>query len=362
MPRGYNAAGDAVSTLSDGTNTNNLFIEFAQAAAAQNAKRDGVAGLLSFQTTNAYDEVLQGAGDFAFEQASEYGEPVGHRVAPSGLPCGYTFTFFDIAVRTTWRFLIDATAEQVRANTAAVLEADNRQVFDGIMSALFDPAQRLSPEGNPVYGLYNADGTVPPTVDGATFAGSHNHYLTSGGATFDGADLSGLVGHVTHHGYGTGGNGQMLVMANPSDVETMRAFRVASGAPADFIPSAAAPAYLTAEAIMGKVAPATYGNLPVAGSYGSAWIVPDSLIPTGYLLAVASGGPNSATNPVGFREHPRSDLRGLRQVGGPDNRYPLQDSFWARGFGTGVRHRGAAAVMQVTAGSYAAPARYARTF
>lgn len=362
MPRGINSAGDVVQKLADGTPTNNLFNEFGRAAAVQNAKRDGLAALLSFKTDNAYDDVLQGTSDFQFEDTTEYGEPVGYRALPAALPVAYTFKFRDIAVRTTWRYLIDATAEQVRANTNGVLEADNRQVFDGIMGALLDPAERVSPEGNAVYGLYNADGTVPPEVDGVTFLGTHTHYLTSGAATFDGADLFTLMGHVTHHGYGANGNGQLLIFAHPDDVETIRGFRVASGAPADFIPSAAAPAYLSAEQIMGKVAPATYGNLPVAGSYGSAWVIPESLMPKGYLLAVVSGGPNNPDNPVGFREHPRADLKGLRQVGGPDNRFPLQDSFWARGFGTGVRHRGAAAVMQVTAGAYAAPARYSRTF
>ncbi|WP_157622982.1 hypothetical protein [Terrabacter sp. Root181] len=363
MPRGYNSAGDVVKKLADGTDTANLFTEFDKAAAAQNAKRDGFAAALSFRTVNAYDDVLQGTSDFVFEDTTEYGEPVGYRALPTALPVAYTFKFRDIAVRTTWRFLIDATAEQVRSNTNGVLEADNRQVFEGIMGSFFDPAQRVSPEGNPVYGLYNADGTVPPAVDGTTFLGTHTHYLTSGAANFDGADLNTLMGHVTHHGYGTNGSGQLLVFAHPDDVEIIRGFKVASGSPADFIPSAAAPAYLTADTIMGQVAPATYGALPVAGSFGSAWVLPESLMPKGYLLAVASGGPNSPDNPVGFREHVRADLKGLRQVGGPDNRYPLQDSFWARGFGTGIRHRGAAAVMQVTANaSYAAPSKYVRTF
>jgi hypothetical protein len=53
MPRGYNSAGDVVQKLADGTPTNNLFNEFGQAAAAQNAKRDGLAALLSFKTAAA---------------------------------------------------------------------------------------------------------------------------------------------------------------------------------------------------------------------------------------------------------------------------------------------------------------------
>ena len=57
-------------------------------------------------------------------------------------------------------------------------------------------------------------------------------------------------------------------------------------------------------------------------------------------------------------EH-RADLRGLRLVKGPDRDYPLTDSFYLHGFGTGIRHRGAGVVMQITAsGSYTTPAAY----
>ncbi|MGI8845648.1 MAG: hypothetical protein ACR2HC_05670 [Thermoleophilaceae bacterium] len=63
---------------------------------------------------------------------------------------------------------------------------------------------------------------------------------------------------------------------------------------------------------------------------------------------------------MGFREHRRPEYRGLRQIPGGSSTYPLTDSFYQRSFGTGVRHRGAAVVMQITANTaYAAPASYA---
>ena len=58
---------------------------------------------------------------------------------------------------------------------------------------------------------------------------------------------------------------------------------------------------------------------------------------------------------VGLREHVNTSLRGLRLVKGPNPDYPLIDSFYQRGFGTGVRQRGGAVVMKITAGSYSAP-------
>jgi hypothetical protein len=62
---------------------------------------------------------------------------------------------------------------------------------------------------------------------------------------------------------------------------------------------------------------------------------------------VATGGPNSDSNPVGFREHVNTAYQGLRHIPGRGP-YPIQESFFARGFGTGTRHRGAAVVVQIT--------------
>ena len=58
-----------------------------------------------------------------------------------------------------------------------------------------------------------------------------------------------------------------------------------------------------------------------------------------------AGSPN---NPVAVRQHQNVAYQGLRAIPGHWSGYPLIDSFFARGVGVGVRHRGAAAVLQVT--------------
>ena len=79
-------------------------------------------------------------------------------------------------------------------------------------------------------------------------------------------------------------------------------------------------------------------------------------IPKGWAAMVASGGPNSVDNPIGVREHDNSAYQGLRLIPG-NGKYPLQDAMFARAIGVGVRHRGAAVAIQITAGSsYTAPA------
>jgi hypothetical protein len=95
------------------------------------------------------------------------------------------------------------------------------------------------------------------------------------------------------------------------------------------------------------------------GTYGPFHVVEEGLIPAGYAVAIASGGPDNLGNPVGFREHSNAAYRGLKLIPGQVSDYPLIGSFYRRGFGTGIRHRGALAIMQVKAsGNYAVPAAY----
>jgi hypothetical protein len=67
----------------------------------------------------------------------------------------------------------------------------------------------------------------------------------------------------------------------------------------------------------------------------------------GYAVVLATGGPNVDINPIGFREHVNPAYQGLRHIPGAGP-YPIVDSFFARGFGVGTRHRGAAVVTQIT--------------
>jgi hypothetical protein len=98
----------------------------------------------------------------------------------------------------------------------------------------------------------------------------------------------------------------------------------------------------------------------VIGSYGPATIVQEDYIPEKYVVAFATGGPDSAQNPIGLREHANAAYRGLRLVKGRDPDYPLQEAYYQRGFGTGIRYRGAGVIMQITASaSYTPPAEYA---
>lgn len=115
----------------------------------------------------------------------------------------------------------------------------------------------------------------------------------------------------------------------------------------DFIPSALMPAWISNEVIHGPVPNADFFGLQVWGSYANTLVIHSNFLPVGYAVVLATGGPNVDINPIGFREHVNPAYQGLRHIPGAGP-YPIVDSFFARGFGVGTRHRGAAVVTQIT--------------
>ncbi len=356
MARGMNASGDVVAVSADGTDLNAVYAEFMASIQMRNDRRTGFEQLLSAPVTTAADIVPQTGVLDEFEEASEFGEPVSMRTTADMIRLGFPFKDYDAAIRYTWKFLRDATQAQIDSVHNMALEADSRLCYRKILSALLAPATgAMNDEGNAIYGLWNGDGMVPPPYMGNTFLGTHSHMLTSGGTVIDSGDAEILTDLVTEHGYGVSNGTQLLLLVNPFQGRSVRSWRAnvanANGqvATADFIPAEGTPAYLSDKTIVGQVAPAEYNRLPVIGSYGRALVIEDALIPVGYVACVATGGPNSSLNPVAFREHVNQAYRGLRIIPGVSPAYPLTGSFYSRSFGCGVRHRGAAAVMQITA-------------
>lgn len=168
---------------------------------------------------------------------------------------------------------------------------------------------------------------------------------------------------VTRKGFGTKEtNSQLLILANPDEAEDIQSFRAGAAsrpsgpiAKFDFIPSVDAPPYLTPDNIVGQPAPASFQGLPVLGSYGPAFLIESNFVPSGYVAVVSTNGPGANSNVIGVREHANTAYRGLRQIPGVGP-FPIVESFSARSFGVGVRQRGAAVCVQVTASpTYTAP-------
>lgn len=358
MARGYNAMGDVIRATADGVDLNDIWTEHQQTIELRNTNRSAIASLFTYVTDLNADTVAQSASDAEFEEQSEYGVPQSLRAAPSLVRVGFPLKWYDIASRYTWQFLAEASASQVAAVHQIALEADNKLVFRNVMRALFNSTSPgVNEDGTPIKSLWNGDDAIPPPYAANTFSGLHSHYMTTGTATLDPQDVETLIDQLQHHGYGLAENGdRVIVLVNPIEGKTTRGYRVGvNGASFDFIPSNDAPAFITDETIIGDRPPGDFNGLKVIGSYGNAWLVENAYVPQGYAVSVATSGPNGARNPLAFREHKRPELKGLKQIPGSD-KYPLLESYYARGFGVGVRHRGAAAVMQVTtSGTYTPP-------
>lgn len=373
MGQGYNANSDILTKTIDGRDLNSLWGDYQQVLASWNAQRQALVSFLTYNVDGPIEDVPVIGQDASFEEASEYGEPKGFRPGPSVFHMGYDFKWYDLAARFTWQFLAGATAAQVDSIQNAALEADSRLVTSEVLRTLFRNTNRdVSIDRNPfkVYTFWNNDGQVPPKYKTFTFDGTHNHFLTSGTASVQAADLEEMITHLDHHGYSVQEGYTQILLVNRQEMNVIRTFRSAAGAgvPADathglydFVPTANAAQTLIIPQnvnVVGTNPPAQFNGMQVMGSYGPLLIIQEDFIPAGYMAAFATGGPTNLRNPIGIREHARAELRGMRLVKGRTNDYPLIDSFYLRGFGTGVRHRGAGVVMQVTAGAYTAPAAF----
>ncbi|MCW2738882.1 hypothetical protein [Nocardioides sp.] len=364
MARGYSGRADVLRTA-DGRDLRELFAELEQVASISNESQQRFVDLFTFPVTSAVTSVLQtlGAGP-TFEDASEYGVPTSNRAQHSTLNMGVPFKWFDVAWRSTWQYLADATESEIAANAAAIVAADRDNVFGKVMGTVFRNTNRSvtdkkSGQVFDVLAFANGDGWVPPAYEGNTFPGTHTHYRTSGAATVNSADLDEIVTDFKSHGYAKENGSQIVIFVNAVEGDVINGFRVATGAKADFIPSQGQSFFATDGDLIGQQASATFAGFPVKGSYDEAIVIESTRIPAGYVTALASGGSLASSNPIMFRQHRSPTLRGLRIVGGNKDDYPLQDSYWVRGFGTGVRHRLAGMVMQISAsGSYTAPTLY----
>jgi len=359
---GINTEGDILVTV-DGISVDSLWAEVASVLALWNSERSAIAQCLSFPTINAAEAVPQSLSDDSFELASEFGVPESIRAPSNAILLASTLEDWDAASRFSWRFLRDATAEQVRATTNYILAADNKLTNGLVLRRLFDPTPDENEFGHTAFGLWTGDDNmVPPPHLGKTFDADHTHYLVSEAEQIDSKDLEDAIKAVQEHGYGVDPGSQLVGFMNPAEAEEIASFRAGIEnnnevvAKHDYIPSSGAPPYFTPSEVVGKIAPAQFNGLKINGSYGSLWISESQYVPSGYLAVVATGGANSPLNPISVRQHTNPAYQGLRAIPGPMPGFPIREAYFARTIGVGTRHRGAAVVMQIKAsGDYEVP-------
>lgn len=373
---GTHVAADVVTQTADGTDLNVIWTTFMDLLNAVNSQRQALINFLTFSVAQPFELVTQPGQGVDFEEASEFGEPVGSRIVPAYFNLGYTFKWYDLAARYTWQYLADATDAMVNSVANASVEAYYRLLLNAVLKTVFNPTNLTATiNGNAynVYKFYNADGTVPPAYKNNTFTGSHTHYKNSGtDNVLEAQDLDTLViDDFASHGYDQLSGYRLVLMVNTVIGNQIRNFRSAVNTAQavggnygryDFIPAQGQPGQIipaTTQVIGATQVANTLAGLNVIGTYGPLIVVQDDWLPTTHLFAFATGGTDNLNNPIGLREHANANLRGLRLVKGRNADYPLINSFWAAGFGTGVRQRGGGIVMALTSAAYAAPSVYA---
>lgn len=360
---GINTKGDVlVNQLADSTDLNEVWEEFSELLQIYNTEQKSITDLLTFKVTVSGDAVPQDMTVGSFEEATDLGVPKS-AAPPSALPLGYTFRDLDLASRFSWRFLRDADRRQVEGVMNSISAADQKLVSGTVLSTLFGKVRKRNEHGMTVFDLYDGAAPGPPSYNGRQFDESETHYFTSGASQIDSQDIEDAIRLITRKGYGTHSNSKILILANPDESEYIQSWRAGepsrpSGPDAlwDFIPAADAPPFLTPHGeLVGQQVPGEIWNVKVQGSYGEALLVQSDFIPSGYVAVVATYGPGSLYNVIGFRQHPNPAYQGLRAIPGAGT-YPIVGSYHQRSFGVGVRQRGAAVAIQVsTNASYTAP-------
>lgn len=364
---GFNERADVLVEAADGSDLNEIWTEIQQTLAIWNRNRESLVSKLTYNVTEPIEHVgVPGTTDF--EEASEYGQPRGAS-GYSYYNRGYDFKFYDLAMRFTWMFLAEAGKDQIRNLTNTALEADERLRFNKVMKTVFNPSNvaGIADANIPttVVKFYNGDGEVPPVYKTNTFTGSHTHYSTTQALATSATLTSGVIDAVEDdfyaHGYTPQQSGtKLILMVSRQEGKVIRGFKTASGAKYDFIPSANYGGGILLPFNGGIIARPEGTVDEEIGTYGPFHIVEDLYVPSGYMAFFASGGDFNINNPIGIREHANPTYRGLTIIPGSRSDYPLTDSFFRRGFGTGVRQRGAGFLVQVTASpTYTVPAIYA---
>lgn len=366
MPGGMAGQADVLGTgAAEHVNLDTVWDELERVTQLYNAEQDALVAALTYKTTEAAEASPQDMTPEPMEHASEYGTP--RAIGPDSphLITGFTLRDYDVASRYSARFLRDATRAQIDDQFRRMLRSDRARVHFNLLQRVFDPTEGSNEYAHRCFGAWSADSVVPPSFMGKSFDGNHTHYIASGSADLDSEDVELLTSHVAEHGYNAANGATMLLLTNPAEAEVVTAWRAgvtnanSKKAKHDFIPSALMPPRLSAETVVGGAVPnSDYNGLKVLGSYGSSLLTESYAVPAGYVAAVATFGPNSERNAIGFREHPQDAWQGVRLLEGNQRRYPIVESFMARTFGLGFRRRGQVAVLKLTAGSYAAPTAY----
>src|SRR5882672_3529119 len=310
--QGFNERADVMVQAADGTDLNEIFREIQQILALRQSLRNQLVDQFTYQVTDVIEQVAV-PSDVDFEVATEYGQPKGIR-GGKRFNRGYDFQFYDLAVRYTWMFLAEADRAQIENLNNQALDADNRLIFNKVLKTIYNPTNQLGTADNnipvTVNKFFNGDGEIPPIWKTNTFLGSHTHYVGSNGASLVPANIQLIEDDLYSHGYGVQNGTKLVLYVSRQEGKIIRGFKVATGATYDFIPTEGYGGGVILPASMGIVAQPGQAVAGQIGTYGPWHIVEDIYFQPGYIIGLASGGPDDLMNPIGIRQHKNPAYQG----------------------------------------------------
>jgi hypothetical protein len=344
---GYHAAADLA--LADNVQLRDVVAEIDAALAEYNTRRQEVLQRLVFETTEHAVRVRQAGNTILFERGSEFGTPGFQRTQRASYTTGLPIKSYKVGTGWSIEYLADATSNELRQELADYVAADNTLLYQLALQTLFDNlAGTTYTFADRKFGdlvvrapLLNGDGMVPPPFEGTAFAGSHDHYFVSGGASLTDANVVTLNTALDEHGHRS--NKVLFVHQDQvDDVFALTDFY----APPD-------PNIVDPTVAFSRVGAPFLGVIRGLDLKVRKW----NLIPSGYVFAMNDYGPNSNQNPVARREFPAGHpLQGLKLFRpNPETIYPVEQTFYQRWIGFGSNQRTNGALMKLTAGGYTVP-------
>lgn len=185
--------------------------------------------------------------------------------------------------------------------------------------------------------LLNADGSaIPNAPDGTTFAGTHQHYKGTAGASLAYTDIDAIISNVTEH---------MLpgvkLFINAANVATLAAL-ASTKFTALTLAVVAVPGRTSGTVVTDNVE--SDPNNKLVGYWAGYEVHTRSWVPSGYYAAIATGSPQK---PLVHRLDKFTALNGLRMVY-QLNAHPLTAQTFEAEIGFGAWGRHAAAILDGT--------------
>lgn len=313
--------------------------------AAHNAAYEAMAGELMLVTP---ERLLTYGNDQDTEEMQELSETSRTVTELSGIgggTIGLPMRKFGKATGWTRDALLEITPAELANRIVNIETADIKNLYRQVRGAFFNPTSQTvrdvlvdRAELN-VKPLLNGDGQPIASYEGASFPGTHTHYLAS--ATWDEGLIDDAIQTVREHGH----TGNIVVYVNATSQGQLTALSKFTPAQRALITPA------QGEAVANVVLDNSRDNNRIIGVWdGLYYVHTKPWVPAGYVLVMDS----TAAKPLAMRVPVNAGLRGLRLVANIEL-YPLRVDYYEHRFGVGCFTRTAAAVIDMGSAVYRGP-------